>query len=260
MKNLLFIVLLFFQVAVFGQSIKGRVFDNQSGKLLKDVVVSIDENEKTTRTKKDGQFSVKVAPGEHRIEVAVPGFITYRTVVRVGVADYSLSIALRGTSNLVQEETEVGSRNVNARTYTETPVAIDNFKIEQFANAFGQFDLSQLLHFLAPSFNSNHQSGSDGADHVDPTILRGLGQDQVLVLVNGKRRHQASLVYLFGTTGRGNSPTDLNAIPIAAIDRIEILRDGASAQYGSDAIAGVINIVLKSSTDGMKFNVNHNTT
>jgi iron complex outermembrane recepter protein len=245
------------QCTAFGQSIKGRVFGNQSGKLLKDAVVSIDENIKSTTTNQTGQFSIKVSRGEHRVEVSAQGFVTYRTVIRVGAADYTLNVAMRVTSNLTKEETEVGSRGISTRTYTETPVAIDNFKIEQFANAFGQFDLSQLLHFLAPSFNSNRQSGSDGADHVDPTVLRGLGQDQVLILVNGKRRHQASLVYLFGTTGRGNSPTDLNTIPIGAIDRIEILRDGASAQYGSDAIAGVINIVLKSSTNGLNLNVNH---
>ncbi len=96
-----------------------------------------------------------------------------------------------------------------------------------------------------PSFNYNKQSGADGSDAIDFASLRGLGYDQTLVLVNGKRRHLAAFVNEFGTRGRGNSGTDLNAIPEAAIDRVEILRDGASAQYGSDAIAGVINIILK---------------
>ncbi|RZK25332.1 MAG: TonB-dependent receptor, partial [Hymenobacter sp.] len=99
--------------------------------------------------------------------------------------------------------------------------------------------------------------GADGADHVDPATLRGLGPDQTLVLVNGKRWHQSSLVNLFGTRGRGNTGTDLNTIPAASIERIEILRDGASAQYGSDAIAGVINIVLKTSTKEVIANVNY---
>ena len=101
-----------------------------------------------------------------------------------------------------------------------------------------------MLQYVAPSFNANKQSGSDGADHVDPASLRGLGPDQTLVLINGKRRHQSSLINLFGTRGRGNTGTDLNAIPASSIKRIEVLRDGAAAQYGSDAIAGVINIVL----------------
>src|SRR5205085_9007631 len=103
---------------------------------------------------------------------------------------------------------------------------------------------------------SNKQSGSDGADHIDPATLRGLGPDQTLVLINGKRRHQSSLINLFGTRGRGNTGTDLNAIPAAAIDRVEILRDGASAQYGSDAIAGVINVVLKSNVNEFTANIN----
>src|SRR5699024_11026205 len=100
-----------------------------------------------------------------------------------------------------------------------------------------------LLQFSAPSFNSNQQSGSDGSDAVDAATLRGMGPDQTLVLINGKRYHESSLINLFGTKGRGNTGTDLNAIPVAAIKRVEILRDGASAQYGSDAIAGVVNIV-----------------
>ncbi|HYH09891.1 MAG TPA: TonB-dependent receptor [Thermoanaerobaculia bacterium] len=139
---------------------------------------------------------------------------------------------------------EVGSRSPE-RSRTDTPVPVDVVPLEDIADETGQLDLSQLLQFVAPSFNSNRMSGSDGSDHIDAATLRGLGPDQVLVLINGKRRHTSSLVYIFGTRGRGNVGTDLNTIPVSAIERIEILRDGASAQYGSDAIAGVINIVLR---------------
>jgi iron complex outermembrane receptor protein len=138
----------------------------------------------------------------------------------------------------------IGSRNKN-RVANDTPVAIDFIDIEKTASKSSQVELSQFLQYAIPSFNATKQSGADGADHIDPATLRGLGPDQTLVLINGKRRHQASLINLYGTRGRGNSGTDLNAIPISAIKRIELLRDGASAQYGSDAIAGVINIVLK---------------
>src|SRR6516225_2276920 len=106
-------------------------------------------------------------------------------------------------------------------------------------------DLTSVLNYAAPSFNYNKQSGADGADHIDLGTLRGLGPDQTLVLINGKRRHQTAFVALFGTRGRGNSGADLDAFPEASVDRIEILRDGASAQYGSDAMAGVINVILK---------------
>lgn len=143
------------------------------------------------------------------------------------------------------ETIEVASRSTE-RSRTDTPVPVDVLPVERIAAGSAQLDLGQLLQFAAPSYNSNRMSGSDGSDHVDAATLRGLGPDQTLVLVNGRRRHPSSLVYLFGSRGRGNVPTDLNTIPIAAIERIEILRDGAAAQYGSDAIAGVINLVLRS--------------
>ncbi len=152
-----------------------------------------------------------------------------------------------GEEQTIREEMTVGSRRRIERSKTETPAPVDVIPLSEVATDSGNFDLGSVLQFAAPSFNSNRQSGSDGSDHVDPASLRGLGPDQVLVLINGKRRHTSSLVYLFGTRGRGNVGTDLNTIPVAAIKRIEILRDGAAAQYGSDAIAGVINIVLKDS-------------
>jgi iron complex outermembrane receptor protein len=134
---------------------------------------------------------------------------------------------------------------------------VDIIDVREVTAKTGQLDVNQLLQFVAPSFNSNRQTGADGADHVDPASLRGLGPDQTLVLVNGKRWHQSALVNLFGSRGRGNTGTDLNTIPAASIERIEILRDGASAQYGSDAIAGVINIVLKTSVNELTANVNY---
>jgi iron complex outermembrane receptor protein len=143
----------------------------------------------------------------------------------------------------LQEVQIVGSRNAR-RTVINSAVPIDVINVKDVTTQSGKIEINELLQYLAPSFNANKQSGSDGADHVDPASLRGMGPDQTLVLINGKRRHQSSLVNLFGTRGRGNTGTDLNAIPASAIKRIEILRDGAAAQYGSDAIAGVINIVL----------------
>ncbi|HEY0432487.1 MAG TPA: TonB-dependent receptor, partial [Chitinophagaceae bacterium] len=121
----------------------------------------------------------------------------------------------------------------------------------------GQVDLNQILNYLAPSFQSSRQTIADGTDHLDPAQLRGLGTDQVLVLINGKRRHQSALVNVNGTINRGQVSTDLSAIPATAIERVEILRDGASAQYGSDAIAGVINIVLKKNPGLLEANLSY---
>ena len=139
----------------------------------------------------------------------------------------------------------VGSRRYGRSSEAETPVPVDIVPMEKIAEQGAQFDLAQSLQYIAPSFNSTRQTGADNADLVDSAMLRGLGSDQTLVLVNGKRQHQAAIVNIFGARNRGNTGTDFNTVPVLAIERVEILRDGAAAQYGSDAIAGVINIALK---------------
>lgn len=148
--------------------------------------------------------------------------------------------------------TVTGSRATN-RSATETAVPVDIITREAI-EATGAVETGRLLQKLAPSFNFPQSFVSDGTDLIWPASLRGMGPDQVLVLVNGKRRHQQALVNVQQTIGRGSAGTDINAIPISAIERIEVLRDGASAQYGSDAIAGVINIILKDDADGGSVN------
>jgi iron complex outermembrane recepter protein len=138
----------------------------------------------------------------------------------------------------------IGSRRVNASA-TDTPVPVDFIPMSKVGEQGSQFDLAQSLQYISPSFNSTRQNGADGADLVDSAALRGLGSDQTLVLLNGKRQHTTALVNLFGARNRGNTGTDMNTIPMLAIDNVQVLRDGAAAQYGSDAIAGVINISLK---------------
>jgi iron complex outermembrane recepter protein len=140
----------------------------------------------------------------------------------------------------------VGSRT-RGRTAAETAAPVDIITAEQLQRA-GVRETGQILQMLEPSFNFSRTFVSDGTDILRPATLRSLGPDQVLVLVNGKRRHQQALVNVQQTIGRGSAGTDINAIPVSAIDRVEVLRDGASAQYGSDAISGVINIILKSQT------------
>ncbi|TFW16933.1 TonB-dependent receptor [Massilia arenosa] len=152
------------------------------------------------------------------------------------------------TDNQIQSVNVVGSRRVGTvSSATETPVPVDVIPMTRVAEQGGQFDLAQSLTYISPSFNSTRQTGADGADLIDSAALRGLGSDQTLVLVNGKRRHTTALVNLFGARNRGNTGTDMNAIPLMAIKNVQVLRDGAAAQYGSDAIAGVINIEMKRS-------------
>lgn len=149
------------------------------------------------------------------------------------------------TDATIQSVNIVGSRRVGNTSSTDTPVPVDYIPLTKAAEQSGQFDLAQTLANISPSFNSTRQTGADGADLVDSAALRGLGSDQTLVLVNGKRRHTTALVNLFGARNRGNTGTDMNAIPVLAIKNVQVLRDGAAAQYGSDAIAGVINVELR---------------
>ncbi|AFU98495.1 TonB-dependent receptor plug domain-containing protein [Simiduia agarivorans] len=143
----------------------------------------------------------------------------------------------------IEEIISIGTR-ASGRTVTDSLVPVDVISERAIVNS-GAVDTADMLRKLAPSFNMNNTTTSDGQDVMRPATLRSLAPDQVLVLVNGKRRHQFALVAVQENVGRGSAGTDLSAIPLSAIKRVEILRDGAAAQYGSDAIAGVINIVLK---------------
>jgi iron complex outermembrane recepter protein len=190
-----------------------------------------------TLTDEQGRYTLPLPPGEYTLHVEASGHTPVDLPVSVGAAAVQLDIPLVADQNEVI--TIVGSRT--PRSQLETTVPVDIISGETLQEA-GQTETNQLLHTVAPSFNATHLSIADGTDHIDPASLRGLGPEHVLVLVNGKRLHQSSLinVYSGGTVG-----VDLNAIPTSAIARIEVLRDGAASQYGSDAIAGVINIVLK---------------
>jgi Outer membrane receptor for ferrienterochelin and colicins len=235
---LLFTVLLLAPLVVAAQQIKGKV-TSTSGEALPYMNVVQKGTTNGTTTDDNGEFSITVKSLPTTLVVSSMGFATQQ--ITVNNTNY-LTIILKEDNNL-DEVVVIGSRNPN-RTAVDSPVPIDIVNIQELTASAPQVNLNQILNFVAPSFTSNTQTISDGTDHVDPASLRGLGPDQVLVLINGKRRHTSSLINVNGTFGRGSVGTDLNAIPASAIKRIEVLRDGAAAQYGSDAIAGVINIVL----------------
>ena len=205
-------------------------------------------------TDMDGSYSLSIEPGTYELEASYVGYTPQKITVTVkdggtATANFTLEEAI-----LIDEVVVVGSRASN-RTNTDAPVPIDVINVEKLRTAAGQTSINSLMHNSAPSFSSNTQTISDGTDHIDPASLRGLGPDQVLVLLNGKRRHTTSLVNVNGTFGRGQVGTDLNAIPAAAIQSIEILRDGAAAQYGSDAIAGVINLRMRRDVNKLTLNL-----
>jgi iron complex outermembrane receptor protein len=169
-------------------------------------------------------------------------------------------LLLGGMANLaiaseaeIEEITVIGSR-APGRSAEDIPVPVDVLTSDMLEET-GQTEVGRMLQAIAPSFNFSSSSISDGTDALRPATLRGLGPDQTLVLINGKRRHQSALVHINTSVGRGTAGTDMNAIPAASIKRIEVLRDGAAAQYGSDAIAGVINIVLNDYDEGGKVSV-----
>jgi len=233
----------FLSIASYGYQLKGTVTD-AAGEALPGVNVTINGTSRGVQTAMDGKYGLEV----EGTETLTFSFISYENQVVKLNGQKILDIVLLESASSLDEIVVIGSRS-GGRSRLETPVPVDIIDMKNIVQSGPQVSLTSILNYVAPSFTSNTQTISDGTDHIDPASLRGLGPDQVLVLINGKRRHTSSLVNVNGTFGRGSVGTDLNTIPTAAIDRIEILRDGAAAQYGSDAIAGVINIILKKSTE-----------
>jgi iron complex outermembrane recepter protein len=232
-------------------AITGRVV-SQSGDPLVGVTVSLAPTGAGAFTDDQGRFEIQATPGEYSLQVSFSGYAPQVRKVELGDASVELNFTLRDDARFEEKVSIVGARapvSVGARTprsVTRSPVPIDVITSEQIQEA-GGVETNQVLRTVAPSYNASHQMIADGTDHINPASLRGLGPDQTLILLNGKRRHSSSLVNVNGTFGRGTVGVDLNAIPTSAIEWIEVLRDGAAAQYGSDAIAGVVNIELKES-------------
>ena len=249
---ILFVLFVFASLFSLAQTatLKGTVKD-ANGQPVAGASVLLEGSKKGTTTDASGNYSLIIAQApvgtHHTLLISFVGTQSQRKEIIISSSDVIVNdFQLANSGDLAM--VTVGSRSTTVRTRTQTPVPVDVIQIAQVVNDIGQVELSQILNFIAPSFQSARQTIADGTDHVDPAQLRGLGTDQVLVLINGKRRHQSALVNVNGTVNRGSVGTDMSAIPASAIERIEILRDGAAAQYGSDAISGVINIVLKKKT------------
>lgn len=242
MKQLLIVVclLLSFSFIYAQQTVTVKVTDAKTGNPVDNASVRVRANNRGTTTGADGTCKIQVKNGDV-LDITNVGYAIQSVTVR---NQSEISVSLQAASVDLSDIVIVGTRGA-ARAKTETAVPVDVIKINQTGQPTAKMDLTSVLNMAAPSFNYNKQSGADGADHIDLGTLRGLGPDQTLVLINGKRRHSTAFVALFGTRGRGESGADLNSFPQIAVDRIEILRDGASAQYGSDAMAGVMNIILK---------------
>lgn len=254
-------------VANAQQKITGRILNSRQEAIASATIIA-QPSGKSVVASGNGDFSLEADSNDKSLVISAVGFAT-KTIQLTTATLYE--VQLMESAGDLQDVVFVGSRNAQ-RSRFNSIVPVDVVRLNDTRLQLPQLGVNELLATLVPSFNSNRQSASDGTEHIDPASLRGLGPDQVLVLINGKRRHTSSLINYQNTVGNGAVGTDLNSIPTSAIDRIEVLRDGASAQYGSDAIAGVINIILKKNTgltasstggitsrgDGGVFNINLN--
>jgi iron complex outermembrane receptor protein len=240
----------FLSFTAFAQSsVTIKVVDAKNGDPIPNASIKIKSTGKGGNTNSAGIYQVQAAANAE-IEVSSIG---YSTAIVSLTGQSEMTVQLQAVIVDLSDIVITGTRGA-PRAKIETAVPVDVIRINQAGMPTAKMDISSVLNITAPSFNYNKQTGADGADHIDLGTLRGLGPDQTLVLINGKRRHQTAFVALFGTRGRGNSGVDLNAFPESAVDRVEILRDGASAQYGSDAMAGVINLILKKDVNHLSVN------
>ena len=197
----------------------------------------------------DGSYQLTLPAGRYEVRARLLGYAQITDSVTISAGGTATKdFRMTTVSTNLETITILGTRG-QERTVISAPVPVDVLSVADLQQS-GRTETAQMLQAVAPSFNFARATISDGSDHIRPATLRGLWPDQTLVLINGKRRHTAALVNVNNTIGRGAQAVDFNAIPASMIDHIEILRDGAAALYGSDAIAGVINVVLKSNETG----------
>jgi iron complex outermembrane receptor protein len=224
-------------------TISGKVVDAKTKEPLS-ARVFIPSIKRGAAAKADGSYSFAVPAGTYEVQASYTSYKTAKQTVTVS-AGGTVEVNFSLNEDLVRtaEAVVMGTRRAD-RTVVESPVPVDVVPAQEMRQS-GMVETNQMIQMVIPSFNFPRPAIADGTDALRPATMRGLGPDQTLVLVNGKRRHTTALVHVNGTVGRGSTGVDLNAIPANMIERIEVLRDGAAAQYGSDAIAGVINVILR---------------
>ena len=232
-------------------TLEGHVRDAATGRPLAGVQIFLPQLGTGVITDSEGHYELAgIPPGARGVEIRLIGYHTERreAVIRDGLTTH-LDMALGEEAIALEEVVVVGSR-ARSRTVTESMVPIDAIPPVDILDQ-GDTDMADLLRTVVPSFNINPQATGDAAKIIRPANLRGLAPDHTLVLVNGKRRHRAAAILWIGNgTSDGAQGPDLSSIPAIALRQVEVLRDGASAQYGSDAIAGVMNFQLRNERSG----------
>jgi iron complex outermembrane recepter protein len=218
---------------------------SEKGEKLPGVSIMIKGTSKGTVTNSEGEFNIVAKEGD----ILVLSFIGFeKQEVKLTSGNQIVTVTMKEDISQLGEVVVIGSRSTVARTNVERPVPVDVISAKELQTT-GQTELGQQVQFMSPSFNSAKNGINGVANYADPASLKGLSPDQMLVLIDGKRRHQFAALNSNVTVGKGTVVTDMNSIPSLALERMEILRDGAAAQYGSDAIAGIANMVLKKSVN-----------
>jgi iron complex outermembrane receptor protein len=220
--------------------INGKVKDGET--VLQAATVSVANN--STFTNSAGEFSISVKPGTYTLIITHVGYKKFEQPVLINAGETKMLEYKMIRDDQLGEVVVLGSRSLIQRSNLNTTVPVDVITSKELKQTH-QFSLIQMLNYTLPSFNVSRENV------FEPVTLRGLGPDHLLILVNGTRYHNTAYVNngaIKGTLGVGSVTNDISSIPFSAVEKIEILRDGASAQYGSDAIAGVINITLKKTT------------
>lgn len=243
-KTLVAVISIFYSFLSAQTLVKGTVQNDKKEK-IKGAQINVEEIGMETSTDDHGRYEITLPNGKYKFIITTPNHDEISEIIPINnekqkIVDFTIK------TYTIENVVVTGTRS-KPRTLLESPTPVDIIDVKKIAENGAQVSVNQILNYVAPSFTSTTQSLGGGTDMTDPISLRGLTPDQVLVLVNGKRRYNSALLNVNGTFGKGTVGTDLNSIPVSSIDRIEILRDAAAAQYGSDAVAGVINIILKSS-------------
>lgn len=232
------------------RQVTGIVSDQSDGNPIPGVNVVAKGTNVGTATDKDGKFSLSVPANVNTLVITYVGYTTQE--VAIPASNY-VTVSLVASAQEL-EEVVVSVGRGTQRTIIDNPVPVDNFTSKELATT-GQFTFDKALQYRVPSFNTVNTPVNDATTLLDPYEIRNLGPSRTLILINGKRKNLSSLLYVAFAPGRGETGADLSGIPTDAIKRVEILRDGASAQYGSDAIAGVMNVILKDKYEYTQLNI-----
>jgi iron complex outermembrane receptor protein len=240
-RLLVMAALLFTMTTVYAQTrlVTGTVTD-KNGPLI-GASVLVKGTEVGNQTDPDGKFSINAPASASTLVISYAGYGTQE--VEIPASNVVTVELVTSVNELAEVVISVGSRT-SQRTITDSPIPIDVISAKDLRST-GQMTFDKALQYRVPSFNTVNTPVNDATSLLDPYEIRNMGPSRTLVLINGKRKNLSSLVYIQTSPGRGETGADISAIPMDAIKRIEVLRDGASAQYGSDAIAGVMNIILK---------------